>query len=149
VTSSTRPRGCRRARRSTASWWTSRTYRRDALPDRLPQEPLLLAKGKAEPVSGVVGGAAARAARRPTRPPPAPLVGRARAKRRRDRRASAAPSAGGEPQIVTLVGPPGIGKSRPGLAAGRHLEGRPILVFWRQGRSMPYGDGVTSGVARS
>ena len=48
-----------------------------------------------------------------------------------------------EPQLVTLVGVPGIGKSRLVGAFFAHLEGQPDLVWWRQGRALPYGDGVS------
>jgi class 3 adenylate cyclase/tetratricopeptide (TPR) repeat protein len=48
-----------------------------------------------------------------------------------------------EPQLVTLVGVPGIGKSRLVGAFLSHLEGSPDLVWWRQGRALPYGDGVS------
>jgi class 3 adenylate cyclase len=48
-----------------------------------------------------------------------------------------------EPQLVTLVGVPGIGKSRLVGEFFTHLEGAPDLVWWRQGRAMPYGDGVS------
>jgi class 3 adenylate cyclase/tetratricopeptide (TPR) repeat protein len=48
-----------------------------------------------------------------------------------------------EPQLVTLVGVPGIGKSRLVAAFFSHLEGSPDLVWWRQGRALPYGDGVS------
>jgi class 3 adenylate cyclase/tetratricopeptide (TPR) repeat protein len=48
-----------------------------------------------------------------------------------------------EPQLVTLVGVPGIGKSRLVGAFFSHLEGSPDLVWWRQGRALPYGDGVS------
>ena len=48
-----------------------------------------------------------------------------------------------EPQLVTLVGVPGIGKSRLVGAFFSHLEGDPDLVWWRQGRALPYGDGVS------
>ena len=47
-------------------------------------------------------------------------------------------------QLVTLVGVPGIGKSR--LVAelfSSVVDTDPDLIFWRQGRSLPYGDGVT------
>jgi class 3 adenylate cyclase/tetratricopeptide (TPR) repeat protein len=46
-------------------------------------------------------------------------------------------------KLVTLVGPPGIGKSRLVWELFRHVEQAPELVYWRQGRSLPYGDGVT------
>jgi class 3 adenylate cyclase/tetratricopeptide (TPR) repeat protein len=48
-----------------------------------------------------------------------------------------------EPQLVTLVGVPGIGKSRLVGEFFSHLEADPELVWWRQGRALPYGDGVS------
>ncbi len=49
-----------------------------------------------------------------------------------------------EPQLLTLVGVPGIGKSRLVYELFQTLEtGEFGLVFWRHGRSLPYGDGVT------
>jgi class 3 adenylate cyclase len=48
-----------------------------------------------------------------------------------------------EPQLVTLVGVPGIGKSRLVGEFLARLEGQPDLVWWRQGRALPYGDGVS------
>ncbi|HEU5243536.1 MAG TPA: AAA family ATPase [Gaiellaceae bacterium] len=48
-----------------------------------------------------------------------------------------------EPQLVTLVGVPGIGKSRLVGAFFSHLEAHPDLVWWRQGRALPYGEGVS------
>ncbi|MBA2642365.1 MAG: AAA family ATPase, partial [Actinobacteria bacterium] len=48
----------------------------------------------------------------------------------------------GSPQLVTLVGVPGIGKSRIAWELFRHIEGGSELVTWRQGRSLPYGEGV-------
>ncbi|HZD88428.1 MAG TPA: AAA family ATPase [Gaiellaceae bacterium] len=46
-------------------------------------------------------------------------------------------------QLVTLVGVPGIGKSRLVLELSRAVDDDPELVAWRQGRSLPYGEGVT------
>src|SRR5205085_11720912 len=48
-----------------------------------------------------------------------------------------------EPQLVTLVGVPGIGKSRLVGAFFSALEAQPDLVWWRQGRALPYGEGVS------
>ena len=54
---------------------------------------------------------------------------------------------GGGPELVTVVGAAGIGKSRllaelaDRLAAGEHG----LTVAWRQGRALPYGDGPTFG----
>ena len=47
------------------------------------------------------------------------------------------------PQLITLVGVPGIGKSRLVLELFHAVERRPELIQWRQGRCLPYGDGVT------
>jgi len=47
------------------------------------------------------------------------------------------------PQLVTLVGVPGIGKSRLVLELFRAVEADPDFIYWRQGRSLPYGEGVT------
>jgi class 3 adenylate cyclase len=46
------------------------------------------------------------------------------------------------PQLVTLVGVPGIGKSRLVRELFADVDARPELVYWRQGRCLPYGDGV-------
>jgi class 3 adenylate cyclase len=47
------------------------------------------------------------------------------------------------PQLVTIVGVPGIGKSRLVAELGRAVDEDSELISWRQGRSLPYGDGVT------
>jgi class 3 adenylate cyclase/tetratricopeptide (TPR) repeat protein len=46
-------------------------------------------------------------------------------------------------QLVTLVGLPGIGKSRLVYELWAAVEANPELVYWRQGRSLPYGAGVS------
>lgn len=47
-------------------------------------------------------------------------------------------------QLVTVVGVPGIGKSRLIAELFRAIEHDPTeIIQWRQGRSLPYGDGVT------
>ena len=49
-----------------------------------------------------------------------------------------------EPQLATLVGVPGIGKSRLVYELFQTIEtGAYGLVFWRHGRSLPYGEGIT------
>jgi class 3 adenylate cyclase len=47
------------------------------------------------------------------------------------------------PQLVTLVGVPGIGKSRLVYELLAALEQQDELRYWRQGRSLPYGEGVS------
>ena len=47
------------------------------------------------------------------------------------------------PQLVTLVGVPGIGKSRLVAELFQASRTSPELITWRQGRSLPYGEGVT------
>ncbi len=72
----------------------------------------------------------------------APLIGRGREldalidafNRARSERAA---------QLVTLVGVPGIGKTRLVWELFQHLDKQPDLVTWRQGRSLPYGDGIS------
>src|SRR6266498_1878010 len=49
------------------------------------------------------------------------------------------------PQMVTLVGQAGIGKSRLVAELWRAVEADRELIAWRQGRSTPYGEGVTFG----
>ena len=46
-------------------------------------------------------------------------------------------------QLVTLVGVPGIGKSRLVSELGRVVDEDEELITWRQGRCLPYGDGVS------
>ena len=100
------------------------------------------AKGKAEPIA-VWEAQKARARVSVERVGGAPLVGRkqevtllretlARVMRER------------EPQLITLVGVPGIGKSRLVYELFQTIEtGDYGLVYWRHGRSLPYGKGVT------
>jgi class 3 adenylate cyclase len=45
-------------------------------------------------------------------------------------------------QLVTIVGEPGVGKSRLVAELFRYVDERPGLVTWRQGRCLPYGDGI-------
>ncbi len=46
-------------------------------------------------------------------------------------------------QLVTLVGVPGIGKSRLVHELRQVIDADPELITWRQGRCLAYGDGVT------
>jgi class 3 adenylate cyclase/tetratricopeptide (TPR) repeat protein len=105
-------------------------------------EPVV-AKGKSEPI-GVWEALQARARLGidVTQHPAVPLVGRQRELellastlgRVREERS---------PQLVTLVGVPGIGKSRMVYELSQKIERASELTTWRQGRSLPYGDGVT------
>ncbi len=45
------------------------------------------------------------------------------------------------PQFVTLLGEPGIGKSRLVAELGAELDKHEELVVWREGRCLPYGEG--------
>jgi len=46
-------------------------------------------------------------------------------------------------QLVTLVGVPGIGKSRLVAELFRIVDDDEELIFWRQGRSLPYGESMS------
>jgi class 3 adenylate cyclase/tetratricopeptide (TPR) repeat protein len=100
------------------------------------------AKGKSEPVAVWQPVQARSRLEVDVRRPRTALVGRVREvdvlrdalARVRDERS---------PQLVTLVGEPGIGKSRLVYELFSSLEAEPDLVSWRQGRSLPYGEGVS------
>jgi class 3 adenylate cyclase/tetratricopeptide (TPR) repeat protein len=50
------------------------------------------------------------------------------------------------PQLLTLAGVPGIGKSRLVYEFFvNDVQSVPELIYWRQGRSLPYGEGVSFG----
>jgi class 3 adenylate cyclase/tetratricopeptide (TPR) repeat protein len=46
-------------------------------------------------------------------------------------------------QLVVVAGEPGVGKSRLVAELGAFADARAELIRWRQGRCLPYGDGVT------
>ena len=46
-------------------------------------------------------------------------------------------------QLVTVVAEPGVGKSRLVWEFREAIDRQPDLVRWRQGRCLPYGDGIT------
>jgi tetratricopeptide (TPR) repeat protein len=46
-------------------------------------------------------------------------------------------------QLVTLTGEPGVGKTRLLWEFRSYIDDLPDLVYWRQGRCLPYGEGVT------
>jgi DNA-binding SARP family transcriptional activator/class 3 adenylate cyclase/tetratricopeptide (TPR) repeat protein len=92
------------------------------------------AKGKEEPLRAWVATALRDAPGRPR----VELVGR-RAELERLRSLVVPPTLEG-PRIVTLVGPPGVGKSRLLWELCHDAEGQ---VVWRQGRCLSYGAGVS------
>ncbi len=119
------------------------TYRATAhLIEYRPVDPIQ-AKGKSAPV--VVWEAVAPRQRLGSdvdQAPLAPLIGRERevealrgafARARQER----------EPQLVTVIGVPGIGKSRLVAELFSMVDADPELVLWRQGRCLPYGEGVS------
>ena len=46
-------------------------------------------------------------------------------------------------QLVSVVGEPGVGKSRLVAALFAHVHSGDLLVRWRQSRCLPYGEGIT------
>jgi DNA-binding SARP family transcriptional activator/tetratricopeptide (TPR) repeat protein len=97
---------------------------------------LVRAKGKAEPV-GVYEGIGVSGAPSHVREPE--FVGRSRELHRLVAAFERA-SAERQPELVTIAGVPGIGKTRL-LREFRGSVGE--RATWYQGRSLPYGDGVT------
>ncbi len=102
------------------------------------------AKGKAEPIAvwqaqtahSRFGVDVAHEAR-------AELVGRERELGVTPRCSSSARDTSERRSSLTLVGVPGIGKSRLVYELSRIADADPELVTWRQGRCLAYGDGVT------
>jgi class 3 adenylate cyclase/tetratricopeptide (TPR) repeat protein len=121
-----------------------RTYDATRAAIRYADDPAPVdAKGKAEPVEAWLAlealarfGVDVQQSRR------TPLVGR-------DRERSilldtlARVESDASPQLVTVVGVPGIGKSRLVYELFADLQTRTDLRYWRQGRSLPYGEGVS------
>jgi tetratricopeptide (TPR) repeat protein len=101
------------------------------------------AKGKQEPVSAwEVVEARSRYGVDLAQAPRAPLIGR---ERELDVLVAALGRVRAEhsPQLVTLIGVPGIGKSRLVYELSHVIESEAELTSWRQGRSLPYGEGVS------
>jgi len=106
-----------------------------------PVEPVA-AKGKAEPVRAWRALEARSRVGQPEAATQTPFVGRELERTllyetflRAERESSV--------QLVTVVGEPGIGKSRLVTELRAALDDRPDLVTWRHGRCLPYGEGIT------
>ncbi len=119
------------------------TYRatRQAIDYR--EAPPVEAKGKAEPVKvWEAVGARSRFGSDVEDKLRTPLVGR---ERERDLLADSLDRARSEQsaQLVTLVGVPGIGKSRLVAELFQITDADEEIISWRQGRSLPYGERVS------
>jgi class 3 adenylate cyclase/tetratricopeptide (TPR) repeat protein len=119
------------------------TYRATAETIDYNERPPVEAKGKEEPIPvWEVVQARARFGVDLAGEAPTPLVGREREvdqlvsalERVREQRTS---------ELLTLVGVPGIGKSRLVGELFQSIERGRVLTYWRQGRSLPYGQGVS------
>ena len=119
------------------------TYRAtEQVIDYRETEPVV-AKGKAQPVDAWEAlEARSRFGVDVEQAPRSALVGRERELRLLQRRSKRACEEQ-EPQLVTLVGVPGIGKSRIVYELFRTFDASPRFVTWRQGRCLPYGEGVS------
>jgi class 3 adenylate cyclase/tetratricopeptide (TPR) repeat protein len=119
------------------------TYRATAETIDYKELPAVEAKGKEAPIP-VWEVAQARAGFGVDLTPQAktPLVGR---ERELEQLVGALARAGQQrsPELVTLVGVPGIGKSRLVGELFQSIEAGGVLTYWRQGRSLPYGEGVS------
>jgi class 3 adenylate cyclase len=100
------------------------------------------AKGKVEPVPVWEPLEARARFGAETAPPETPLVGRVQERELLGRALDRARNERSV-QLVTLVGVPGIGKSRLVAELFQLIADNPELITWRQGRSLPYGEGVT------
>jgi len=120
------------------------TYRATSSTIEYREAEPVLAKGKAEPVAAwEVVAPRTRLGVDIAFRGGAELVGR-RDELRLLRDAVARSERERSPQLVTLVGAPGIGKSRLLYELWSALSTDPsVFVYWRQGRSLPYGEGVS------
>jgi class 3 adenylate cyclase/tetratricopeptide (TPR) repeat protein len=46
-------------------------------------------------------------------------------------------------EFVTIIAEPGLGKSRLVRELARHVDQLPEFITWREGRCLPYGDGIS------
>jgi class 3 adenylate cyclase len=105
-------------------------------------EPVTV-KGKAQPLAlWRVVAARSRMGAAVQPGPAAPFVGRDEELRRLDQHLERV-LAERTPRLVTVHGAPGIGKTRLVQELFARADARPGLVAWRQGRCLPYGDGIS------
>jgi class 3 adenylate cyclase/tetratricopeptide (TPR) repeat protein len=119
------------------------TYRATAEAIDYKELPAVEAKGKEAPIPvWEVAQARARFGVDLTPEAKTPLVGR---ERELEQLVGTLARAGQQrsPELVTLVGVPGIGKSRLVGELFQSIEAGGVLTYWRQGRSLPYGEGVS------
>ena len=103
----------------------------------------VVAKGKAEPVAAwLARRPLARTGLRTATLTTTPFLGR---EKELDTLLGALRAASREVKghFMLVVGEPGIGKSRLLLEFARAVDRRPEMTTWRQGRCLPYGEGVT------
>jgi hypothetical protein len=116
------------------------TYRASAREIHYEESEPISAKGKADPVT-VWAARAPRSIVPERQRDRLPLVGRdAEARELRD--AFERSRRGPITQLVTIIGAPGIGKTRLVDDLHDHVDALPDLVTWRRGRSLPYGSGA-------
>ena len=119
------------------------TYRATCDAIEYEESPTVRAKGKAEPIPCWQAlRAISRVGETRRRQDATPLIGR---QRERQALIDAFEHACGSRSVhaLTLVGVPGIGKSRLVRELFHYLDRRPGMIRWREGRSPPYGDGGT------
>ena len=105
-----------------------------------PLDPVMV-KGKAEPVR-IWRARSERSTLGWGARPPTPFVGRADELDLLERTCARA-FREGNAQLVTLVGEPGVGKSRLKREALAAIQRRFERVQWLEGRCLPYGEGIT------
>ncbi len=118
-------------------------YRATRQAIRYEELPALELKGKGDPVAAWHAlSATSRFGVDAEVAPPTPFVGRDRELRLLqdtfERMVGEA-----EIQLVTITGEPGVGKTRLLAEFRSWVDDRAELVHWRQGRCLPYGDGIT------
>jgi class 3 adenylate cyclase/tetratricopeptide (TPR) repeat protein len=119
------------------------TYRATRQAIEYREAPPVEAKGKSEPITvWEAVGARSRFGSDVEEKLRTPLVGR---ERERDLLADSLARARSEQsvQLVTLVGVPGIGKSRLVAELFQITDADEEIISWRQGRSLPYGERVS------